>query len=179
MRILGIDPGLASVGWGIVDYPGGGPDAVEWGSLHTKAGTPLPERLQLIHDGVAELIATQAPEAVAIEELFFATNVKTAIAVAQARGVIVLATAHSATPFYEYTPLQIKKAVTGRGQAAKAQVQKMVATLLGLRETPRPDHAADALAAALCHAHSVKAERILGGAPDTGPRRRRVTRRRS
>ena len=162
MRILGIDPGLASVGWGIIDHPAGGPDAVRWGALHTPAGQATAQRLRYIHDALRDLIAELRPEAIAIEQLFFATNVKTAMAVAQARGVIVLATAESGLDAAEYTPLQIKKAVTGRGGALKPQVQKMVAVLLGLREIPRPDHAADALAAALCHAHTLKMARLIG-----------------
>lgn len=162
MRILGIDPGLAAVGWGLIVHPEGGPDAVRWGSFHTPAGQATAQRLRHIHDALRDLIAELRPEAIAIEQLFFATNVKTAMAVAQARGVIVLATAESGLDAAEYTPLQIKKAVTGRGGALKPQVQKMVAVLLGLREIPRPDHAADALAAALCHAHTLKMSRLLG-----------------
>jgi crossover junction endodeoxyribonuclease RuvC len=162
MRILGIDPGLAAVGWGLIVHPEGGPDAVRWGALHTPAGQATAQRLRHIHDALRDLIAELRPEAIAIEQLFFATNVKTAMAVAQARGVIVLATAESGLDAAEYTPLQIKKAVTGRGGALKPQVQKMVAVLLGLREIPRPDQAADALAAALCHAHTLKMSRLLG-----------------
>ena len=164
MRILGIDPGLAAVGWGLIVHPEGGPDAVRWGALHTPAGQATAQRLRRIHDALRDLIAELRPEAIAIEELFFATNVKTAMTVAQARGVIVLATAESGLDAAEYTPLQIKTAVTGRGNATKPQVQKMVATLLGLREIPRPYHAADALAAALCHAHTLKMSRLLGRA---------------
>ena len=162
MRILGIDPGLAAVGWGLIVYPEGGPADVQWGTITTAAGIPLPSRLREIHDGVAQLIRDVQPDAISVEELFFATNVKTAFTVAQARGVIVLATSESGVEVAEYTPLQIKKAVTGRGKAGKTQVQKMVAHLLGLQEIPRPDHAADALAAALCHGHSLKMIRITG-----------------
>ncbi len=162
MRILGLDPGLASVGWGLIVYPEGGPRDVRWGAIHTPASDPMPRRLDQIHRTVAALIAELKPDAIAIEELFFATNVKTAIVVAQARGVLVLATAHSGVEVAEYTPLQIKKAVSGQGRASKNQVQRMVATLLGLPEIPTPDHAADALAVALCHGHSVKAQRLTG-----------------
>jgi crossover junction endodeoxyribonuclease RuvC len=162
MRILGIDPGLASVGWGLIVYPEGGPGDVRWGAIKTPAGTALPSRLREIHDAVAQVIHDVRPDAISVEELFFATNVKTAITVAQARGVIVLATSESGVDVAEYTPLQIKKAVTGRGKASKMQVQKMVAHLLGLKEIPRPDHAADALAAALCHGHSIKMNRLTG-----------------
>lgn len=160
MRILGIDPGLAAVGWGIITYPEGGPGDVEFGSIRTASKRPLGERLVKIHDELIELIERTEPEAVSVEELFFATNVKTAITVAQARGVALLAAAHAGKTLAEYTPLQIKKAVTGRGGASKKQVQQMVAVLLGLKDIPRPDHAADALAAALCHGHTVKARRL-------------------
>jgi crossover junction endodeoxyribonuclease RuvC len=162
MRILGLDPGLASVGWGLIVYPEGGPRDVRWGTFHTPASDPLPQRLDQIHRAVAALIAEIQPDAIAIEELFFATNVKTAIVVAQARGVLVLATARSGVEVAEYTPLQIKKAVSGQGRASKNQVQRMVAHLLGLTEIPTPDHAADALAVALCHGHSVKMQRMTG-----------------
>jgi crossover junction endodeoxyribonuclease RuvC len=162
MRILGIDPGLASVGWGLIVYPEGGPADVQWGTIKTLAGAPMPGRLREIHDGVADVIRDLRPDAISVEELFFATNVKTAITVAQARGVIILATSESSVDVAEYTPLQIKKAVTGRGKASKSQVQKMVAHLLGLKEIPRPDHAADALAAALCHGHGLKMNRLTG-----------------
>jgi crossover junction endodeoxyribonuclease RuvC len=169
MRILGIDPGLASVGWGLIEHPLGGPDAVQWGCFKTPAGGNMADRLTIIHDKVRDIISEMRPDAVAVEELFFATNVKTAIVVAQARGVILLATAASKVAVHEYTPLQIKKAVSGRGGASKEQVQKMVAALLALREIPRPDHAADALAAALCHAHTLKIRRLSQG---TGRTRR-------
>ena len=160
MRILGLDPGLAAVGWGFIVYPEGGPADVRWGAIRTSAGAPVPLRLQKIQLAVRDLVRELRPEAIAVEELFFATNVRTAIAVAQARGVLLLATVESGVEVFEYTPLQVKKSVSGRGRASKAQVQKMVAVLLGLRETPQPDHAADALATALCHGHSVKARRL-------------------
>ena len=161
MRILGIDPGLAAAGWGLIVYPEGGPGDVAWGKIRTLAGVPTPQRLQKLYHEVREVIREVRPEAISVEELFFSTNVKTAMAVAQARGAILLATAESGVEIFEYTPLQIKKAVTGRGRAPKPQVQKMVATLLGLSEIPRPDHAADALAAALCHGHTLKAQRLI------------------
>ena len=161
MRILGVDPGLAAVGWGLIVYPEGGPADVKWGRLSTSPRQSTPQRLQKIYHGLRDLIRELKPEAVSIEQLFFAANVKTAIVVAQARGAALLATAESGVEVVEYTPLQIKKAVSGRGRASKAQVQKMVATLLGLSEIPRPDHAADALAAALCHGHTLKADRLI------------------
>ncbi len=161
MRILGIDPGLASVGWGLIVYPEGGPADVRWGQIKTSACQSAPKRLQKIYHELRTLIRELEPEAISVEELFFATNVKTAIVVAQARGAALLATAESGAEVFEYTPLQVKKAVSGRGGASKGQVQKMVAALLGLRELPRPDHAADALATALCHGHTVKADRLI------------------
>ncbi|MFP4379711.1 MAG: crossover junction endodeoxyribonuclease RuvC [Candidatus Sumerlaeia bacterium] len=160
MRIMGIDPGLASIGWGIIEYPGGGPDSVKWGAFKTDSKKSMAQRLLDIHNSIQAIIREHQPDVVSIEELFFATNVKTAIVVAQARGAIVLSTAESNLEVHEYTPLQIKKAVTGRGGAAKGQVQRMVASLLGLREIPKPDHAGDALAAALCHGHTLKTRRI-------------------
>ncbi len=161
MRILGVDPGLAKVGWGVIEYPNGGPGDVRWGTISTSPSQAMPQRLEKIHRELRELIREWKPDAVAVEELFFAANVKTAIVVAQARGVIMLATAESGVDVAEYTPLQIKKSVSGRGRASKNQVQKMVATLLGLPEIPRPDHSADALAAALCHAHTLKTRRLM------------------
>jgi crossover junction endodeoxyribonuclease RuvC len=160
MRILGIDPGLAAAGWGLIVHPEGGPGDVVWGRIKTTPDATMAGRLQKIFHSIQDLVRELKPEVVVIEELFFATNAKTAIVVAQARGAAILATAESGVPVFEYTPLQIKKAVTGNGRASKEQVQKMVATLLGLREIPRPDHAADALAAALCHAHTIKTNRI-------------------
>lgn len=161
MRILGIDPGLAAVGYGLIVYPEGGPADVKWGAIRTPAGEATAQRLRTIYRTLQGLIREMKPDVVSIEELFFATNVKTAMAVAQARGVAVLATAESAVEVAEYTPLQIKKAISGNGRATKMQVQKMVSILLGLKEIPKPDHAADALAAALCHGHSVKATRLI------------------
>jgi crossover junction endodeoxyribonuclease RuvC len=161
MRILGIDPGLAAVGWGFIVYPEGGPRDVQWGEIRTASDLPTARRLQKIYRDLEDLIRNLRPEAVSIEELFFAANVRTAIIVAQARGAAILATAESRVDVVEYTPLQIKKAVTGRGRAPKQQIQRMVATLLGLKETPRPDHAADALAAALCHGHTLKTRRLI------------------
>lgn len=156
MKILGIDPGLANTGWGIIVHPGGGPDDVRWGDIKTPSSQPLPQRLQHIFHSIQNLIRAEQPDMVAVEQLFFAVNAKTAMVVAHARGAAILATAESGVELHEYTPLQIKMAVSGNGRATKEQVQKMVAVLLGLREVPRPDHAADALGAALCHAHTLK-----------------------
>ena len=158
MRILGIDPGLADVGWGIVESDGAGrpPRHVAHGVIKTRAGEPMARRLDIIYRELQRVIDEHRPEEVSIEQLFFATNVKTAIVVAQGRGVAILATAGARLPLAEYTPLQIKLALVGYGNAAKQQVQMMVKAVLGLKEMPKPDHAADALAAALCHLHSMR-----------------------
>lgn len=152
LRVIGIDPGLADAGWGVVeqDERGGEPRHVAHGVVRTAAGRPLAERLHAIHRELEAVIEEHAPSEAAVELLFFQTNVKTAIAVAQARGVAILATARAGLPLAEFTPLEIKLAVAGHGRAAKLQVQRMVGTLLRLSEIPRPDHAADALAVAIC-----------------------------
>jgi crossover junction endodeoxyribonuclease RuvC len=152
--VLGIDPGTARTGYGIVAREGSRLTPIDHGCLETIADRPLPARLLLIHEGIEDLIATHRPEAVAVERLFFNKNVQTAFAVGQARGVILLAAAQHALPVFEYGPHEVKMAVTGYGRAEKAQVQKMVQALLGLAELPRPDDAADALAIAICLAHS-------------------------
>ena len=154
MIILGIDPGLAIVGWGVVEYKNSRFRTIAYGSLLTPAGTKVEERLEQIYQGVAQLIKTYSPEAVAVEELFFNTNITTGIRVAEARGVILLAAQMGGVPIYEYTPLQVKQAVTGYGRAEKKQVITMVTMLLGLAKPPKPDDTADALAIAICHAHS-------------------------
>ena len=154
MRILGIDPGLAIVGWGIVDYEKSKFRTVAYGAIRTPAGICTEERLNLIFDGIESLLAQYKPDAMAIEELFFNTNITTGIRVAEARGVLLLAARRAALEIQEYTPLQVKQAVVGYGRAEKKQVMTMVTMLLGLKETPKPDDTADALAIAICHAHS-------------------------
>ncbi len=154
MRILGIDPGYAIVGYGVIDYEGNRFKTVDYGKITTTAQYSLAERLQKIYEGVTEIIRLHNPEMVAVEELFFNSNVTTAIAVAQARGVILLASSQSGKELYEYTPLQVKQAVVGYGRAQKEQVQQMVKVLLNLDKIPKPDDVADALAVAVCHAHS-------------------------
>jgi crossover junction endodeoxyribonuclease RuvC len=155
LRVLGIDPGLADVGFGVIDVPPGAqPRLVRYGVIHTEAGQPLADRLYQIYRRLASLIEEIGPAVVAIEELFFAKNVKTAMVVAHGRAACILATAGRETELVEYTPLQIKQALTGHGRADKRQVQLMVRAVLGLEEIPKPDHAADALAAALCYVHS-------------------------
>ena len=154
MTILGIDPGYAIVGAGLVDYSANQFRLIEAKAITTEANTPFEQRLREIHAGVAGLIAAHRPAAMAIEKLFFNTNAKTAIDVAQARGVILLAAAQAGVPVYEYTPLQVKQSVVGYGRAEKRQVQDMVKLLLRLSACPKPDDVADALAIAICHAHS-------------------------
>ena len=154
MRILGIDPGFAIVGYGIIEYKGNKFKPIEYGAVTTKAGEDILLRFEKIFDEVTEIIQTSKPDALAIEELFFNSNQKTAINVAQARGIILLAAIKCGVPIYEYTPLQVKQAVVGYGRADKGQVQQMVKALLGLEKIPKPDDTADALAIAVCHAHS-------------------------
>ena len=154
MRILGIDPGIAIVGFGVVDSSGGRHTLVNYGVVTTPAKTSLSSRLEQIYRDIGELISTFQPDAVAIEELFFNTNITTGISVAHGRGVILLACYQSGVPVYEYTPLQVKQAVVGYGRADKKQVIDMVRRLLKMADAPKPDDAADALAIALCHARS-------------------------
>ncbi len=154
MRILGIDPGLAIVGWGIVDYAGSRFRTVAYGSIQTPAGLRTEERLASIFDGMNELLDKYHPDEMAVEELFFNTNITTGIRVAEARGVILTAAEKKGVRMQEYTPLQVKQSVVGYGRAEKKQVITMVTMLLGLKEAPKPDDTADALAIAICHAHS-------------------------
>ncbi|MBQ2897128.1 MAG: crossover junction endodeoxyribonuclease RuvC [Clostridia bacterium] len=162
MRILGIDPGFAIVGYGVIDYEKGKYKTVDYGKITTPAGMDMPLRLKEVYDGILRLIELFKPDVLAIEELFFNTNVKTAIAVGHARGVIVLAAANKGIKINEYTPLQIKQAVVGYGRADKNQVQQMVKMFLGLKEVPKPDDTADALAVAICHANSSSLGGVLG-----------------
>lgn len=150
--ILGIDPGLAKTGCGVIEKKGNIVQPVGYGAITTRTNQSLPDRLKTIYDEIGELCKEYRPDYAAIEKIFFAANVKTAVSVAQARGVAILATAECGLSIAEYTPLEIKQAVAGYGKAGKRQVQEMVRVLLKLDEIPRPDHAADALAAALCHA---------------------------
>lgn len=155
MVILGIDPGLAIVGYGLINFDNVKMKLIDYGAILTPAGMKIPERLDIIYDTMTELITKYKPDAVAFEELFFAKNVKTAIAVAQARGAAVTAAYKLTKNLYEYTPLQIKQAMTGYGRADKNQIQQMVKLLLGLKEIPKPDDAADAVAVAITHAQSL------------------------
>lgn len=156
MIIFGIDPGLAISGYGVLNYIGNKFDVLEYGAITTESCEEFPLRLKKIYDCYSELFKMYKPEAVAIEELFYNKNVKTAIAVAQARGVHLLAAVNNSIPLYEYTPLQIKQGIVGYGRAEKRQVQEMVKIILKLDSIPKPDDVADGLAAAICHAHSLK-----------------------
>lgn len=154
MIILGIDPGYAIVGVGVIEYKGNKFKVLDYGAVTTDAKTPMQFRLQKIYMQISDYIDKYHPDAAAIEELFFNSNQKTAIHVAQARGAIITAIVNKGISLYEYTPLQIKQAVTGYGRADKKQIQQMVKMLLGLNAVPKPDDVADGLAAAICHAHS-------------------------
>ncbi len=151
MRVLGIDPGLAIVGYGVLDYDGRNKKLVDYGVINTPKALSVPERLEMIFRGATELIEKYRPDEVAMEELFFNTNTTTAINVAQARGVLLLVAQTHGPRLYEYTPLQIKQAMTGYGRAEKKQIQQMVKVFLGLNAVPKPDDAADAVAVALTH----------------------------
>ena len=151
MRILGIDPGYAIMGWGVLDMTGNHFSVVDYGSITTDAGTEMPLRLQHLYSELSAIIARYQPEEAAIEELFFNTNITTGISVAHGRGILLLACRQKSIPVYEYTPLQVKQSVVGYGRAEKKQVMEMVRRMLHLNEVPKPDDAADALAIALCH----------------------------
>lgn len=151
MRIIGIDPGIAIVGYGIIDVNGNNSKLVDYGVIETKAHVDLPKRLEEIYLSLDKIIKYYKPTEVAIEELFFSKNVKTAITVGHGRGVEVLACKMNNLEIYEYTPLQIKEAITGYGRADKKQIQQMVKMLLNMEKIPKPDDAADALAVALTH----------------------------
>lgn len=154
MRVLGIDPGYAICGYGVVDSCAGKLAPVTYGVITTPAHTQLWDRLSEIYDDLRRLLLDSSPDALAIETLFFNSNQKTAVAVAEARGVILLACRQAGVAVYEYSPLQVKMSVAGYGKATKRQVQEMTRRLLALCKVPRPDDAADALAIALCHANS-------------------------
>ncbi len=161
MKILGIDPGYAILGYGVVEKTGNKFKVCSYGSITTDAGMPMPERLEHLYDSLREIIEEEKPDVAAVEELFFNTNAKTAILVGQARGVAILACIKGGLEIEEYTPLQIKQALVGYGRAEKKQVQMMVKTILNLKEVPKPDDTADALAAAICHGHSADTRKRL------------------
>lgn len=156
MIICGIDPGLAISGYGIISYVGNRFQLLEYGTIDTEAGLEFPLRLKKIYDSYINIFNKYRPDAIAIEELFFNKNVKTAITVGQARGVHILAAVNNNIDLYEYTPLQIKQGIVGYGRADKRQVQEMVKIILKMESIPKPDDAADGIAVAICHAHSLK-----------------------
>ena len=151
--VIGIDPGLAATGWGVVRFDGSRFIHVEHGVVTTDPGTPLSHRLLKIHAEIRKVLSTHHPSEAGVEDLFFSKNATSAMQVAQARGVVMLALAQSRIEVGTYSPQQVKQAVIGRGKAAKDQVQRLVGIVLGLEELPGPDHAADALAVAICHAN--------------------------
>ena len=161
MVILGIDPGLATLGFGVIETEGDRRRLIQYGTITTPAKMEVPRRLQRIYRGMNELLDTYRPDEVAFEELFFSKNITTGIAVSMARGVALLSVIERTEELYEYTPMQIKQAVTGYGGADKHQVQQMVRMLLGMKEIARPDDAADALAVAITHANSLQAKRLF------------------
>ena len=154
MVILGIDPGYAIVGYGVISYRNNHFSVIDYGAITTDAKTPFNERLEIIYDELSEIIEKYSPEAMAIEKVFYNSNAKTVIDVSQARGVIMLAAQKNGLKVFEYTPLQVKQSVVGYGRAEKKQVQEMTRRILALEKVPKPDDTADALAMAICHAHS-------------------------
>ncbi len=157
MKILGIDPGTATTGFGVIELEQGKTAlALDYGVVATDKNLPMSSRLAILYDDLSAIITQHRPDVVAVEQLFFARNVTTAIAVGQARGVVLLAVARTKLPIVEYTPLQVKQAVTGYGKADKKQVQHMVKTILNLKSLPRPDDAADALAIAIAHSATIR-----------------------
>jgi crossover junction endodeoxyribonuclease RuvC len=162
LRVLGIDPGTAITGYGVVEGEGDNLALVTYGAITTSSRQPLPERLQQIYRQLRALIVEWQPESAAVEELFFSKNARTALAVGHARGVALLALTEAGLPIQEYKPAEVKQAVAGYGGAPKEQIQGMVQLLLSLDEIPRPDDAADALAVAICHFHSARWRSLAG-----------------
>ena len=156
MIILGIDPGFATIGYGVISVERGRSSVVDYGTVKTPKELSFPERLLMIEKGITQLIEKFKPDQIAMEELFFNTNITTGINVAHARGVILLTCAKHCDNLFEYTPLQIKQALTGYGRASKTQIQQMMKSMLGLTEVPKPDDVADALAIAVCHGNSMR-----------------------
>jgi crossover junction endodeoxyribonuclease RuvC len=168
MLVLGIDPGIATTGYGFICFDGDVLEPVAYGVISTPTDLTLPQRLLRLHEELLALIDTYHPAEACVEQLFFARNARTALSVGHARGVILLALARAGLPAHEYTPLQVKQAVTGYGRAGKEQMQQMVRLLLRLKTAPRPDDVADALAVAICHAHSSSPAARLAGAQAPG-----------
>jgi crossover junction endodeoxyribonuclease RuvC len=170
MVTIGIDPGTALLGYGVIDFDGD-PRLVDYGAIATTPDRPMPQRLAELFDSVGDLLTRHRPDVLAVEQLFFARNVTTAIAVGQARGVVLLAAARAGVPVVEYSPSEVKHAVAGYGKADKAQMQEMVRIILGLDVVPHPDDAADALAVALCHVHRSTFEERLKATAGADPDR--------
>lgn len=156
MIIMGIDPGIAILGYGVLKYEASKFNVIDYGAVTTEAGTAMSLRLKTLYSELTQLVTNYKPDAFAIEELFFNKNIKTALTVGHARGVAILAAVNESVPVFEYTPLQVKQATVGYGRADKKQVQQMVRILLNLREVPKPDDVADALAVGICHGNSSK-----------------------
>ena len=156
MIVLGLDPGTAITGYGLIEDAGSRAVAIAYGTINTPADLALPQRLRHIYHDLSDLIRRYRPEVSAVEQLFFSRNVRTALAVGHARGVVLLALADADLPVFEYTPLQVKQALSGYGRASKTQIQEMVRLILELDAVPQPDDAADALAVAICHTHSAR-----------------------
>ena len=158
MLVLGIDPGYAIVGWGLIDFTHGRLTPLAFGAITTQAGEPFPDRLLKISERISNILDKYKPQAVSVEKLYFASNTTTAIDVAQARGVLITEAARRHIDVFEYTPMQVKQSVVGYGLAEKKQVMEMTRQLLKLKEVPKPDDTADALAVAICHAHSYNSQ---------------------
>jgi crossover junction endodeoxyribonuclease RuvC len=163
MLVLGLDPGLATMGYGLVAGDGQKLEPVAYGAVHTSAKASTADRLMQLHEELRGILERYDPDVAAMEELFFSNNARTAIVVGEARGVLLLTLAEAELPIAEYTPLQVKQAITGYGQADKSQIQQMVRLLLNLADIPRPDDAADALAISICHHHSARLASLTGG----------------
>jgi len=161
MKILGIDPGYGTIGYGVINKDKQTIKAVDYGVIQTPLTESIPVRLAILDQEITKIILHHKPDVIAVEELFFGTNITTAMKVAQARGVILLAGIKNCGHLYEYTPLQVKMALTGHGRAEKKQMQYMVSAILGLKEVPKPDDAADALAVAICHANTTNFEKRI------------------
>ena len=161
VRILGIDPGIAIVGFGLIEADRGRTQLLNYGAITTPAGLPLARRLVQIEQDMGELIAQLKPDAIAVEELFFSNNITTGIAVAHGRGIILCTAEKSGVPLYEYTPMQVKQAITGYGKAVKKQIQEMTRIMLHLESVPKPDDTADALGMAIAHCHCSRS-RLMG-----------------
>ena len=163
MRILGVDPGSETTGYGLIESDGSELRLITFGAIRTPARSPFHERLLRIHSGLSELLAREAADVLAVEGIFYAANVQSALKLGHARGIVLLAAAQRGLPVYEYSPLEVKRGIAGYGRAEKAQVQGMVQFLLHLPEPPAPDDAADALALAICHAHRMGPAKVCAG----------------